>query len=243
MGVNMDNLRVVSWNCGGGFTGDKLEAIQQLDADILVIQECNEKDWTEFLKPKYGDSSDWFSDGKDSGDFPGKNRGVLVLCKKGPKPERLYDNDVKYRYVLPYKISGKKDLALFAVWSKKPVEKRDTYHTSVFAAMEDWEYCGKILKENPALFIGDFNTGSVEGSNSAHWYEKLKDKFWEKEIYNCADGQEWVPTFFRGNGAWLDDHCFATKSLYSKVISFGMGNTDYWRKHSDHCPIIVDFES
>jgi endonuclease/exonuclease/phosphatase family metal-dependent hydrolase len=236
-------MRVVSWNCRYGFTTEKLGAIQQLDADILVVQECSEKDWTGFLKPKYGDSSHWFADGKDSGGLPERNLGVFILCKEGLNPEKLYkDNDVKYRYVLPYKINGTKELTLFAVWTKKPVEKGATYHTPVFNFLKNREYDDKILEDKPALFIGDFNTGSVKSAYSGHWYEELKDKFREKKIYNCAGDQEWAPTFFRGNGAWLDDHCFATESLFSKVISFGMGNADYWCRHSDHCPIIVDFD-
>jgi hypothetical protein len=41
------------------------------------------------------------------------------VCGEGLKPEKLYnDDDVKSRYVLPYKISGKKELTLFAVWTK-----------------------------------------------------------------------------------------------------------------------------
>jgi endonuclease/exonuclease/phosphatase family metal-dependent hydrolase len=236
-------MRVVSWNCHYGLTKEKLDVVQKFNADILVIQECSEKDWTEFLEPKYGDSSHWFADGKDSDGSPGRNLGILILCKEGLKPEKLYkDNDVKYRYVLPYKINGKEELTLFAVWTKEPVEKDATYHTPVFESLENREYGDKIHEDKPALFIGDFNTGSVKGMYNEHWYEVLKDKFREKKIYNCAGDQEWVPTFFRGNGAWLDDHCFATEYLFSKVISFGMGNTDYWRKHSDHCPILVDFD-
>jgi endonuclease/exonuclease/phosphatase family metal-dependent hydrolase len=92
------------------------------------------------------------------------------------------------------------------------------------------------------MIIGDFNTGSIKGSDNEHWYTCLKNKFLGKKIYNCADNQEWAPTFFRGNGSWLDDHCFADESLYSKVISFGMGPRNYWNKFSDHCPIVVDFD-
>jgi endonuclease/exonuclease/phosphatase family metal-dependent hydrolase len=98
------------------------------------------------------------------------------------------------------------------------------------------------LNDKSVILIGNFNTGSVEGANSAHWYEDLKKKFHENHLSNCADSQEWAPTFFRGNGSWLDDHCFATESLHSKVISFGIGNCDDWRKFSDHCPIIIDFD-
>jgi endonuclease/exonuclease/phosphatase family metal-dependent hydrolase len=243
-------MRIVSWNCHYGFTEKKLETIQKFDADVLVVQECSEKDWKGFLKEKlqdkYGSSSHWFGDGKDSDKCEEKNLGILVLCKEGLKPEKLYeDNDVKSRYVLPYKIGGRKDLTLFAVWTKGKDgngAKYKDYHEPVFLAMEDKVYSDKISKDKSAILIGDFNTGSVECTGSAHWYKDLKSKFSEKHLFNCAGSQEWTHTFFRGNGSFLDDHCFATESLYSKLVSFGIGNSDYWRQFSDHCPIIIDFD-
>jgi endonuclease/exonuclease/phosphatase family metal-dependent hydrolase len=233
----MGKLRVVSWNCRYGFFEDKLRAVEKLDADILVIQECGKTDWEGYLKSKYGPSSDWFSDGKDAAGSEERDLGVFVFCKGGPKPERLYTN-AKFRYVLPYKIGGKIDLTLFAVWTKE----KDNYLGPVLEALKDKDYCDKISGDKPAIVIGDFNTGSVKGSDSEHEYTGLKNKFLEKKLYNCAGDQEWTPTFFRDNGSWLDDHCFANESLCSKLISFGIGSRDYWSKFSDHSPIFVDFD-
>jgi endonuclease/exonuclease/phosphatase family metal-dependent hydrolase len=239
-------MRIVSWNCHYGLTGEKLKAIQKFDADILVIQECSRKDWKESLKEKYKESSQWFGDGKESANCLEKDLGVFVLCKEGLTLEPLYkDNEVKSRYVLPYKIGGKKELILFAVWTKGKDSngtKYKDYHEPVFSAMEDKDFSEKISKDKAAILIGDFNTGSVEDANSRHWYENLKDGLGKKQLFNCAGSQEWTPTFFRGNGSWLDDHCFATEFLYSKVVSFDIGNIDYWRQFSDHCPIIIDFD-
>jgi hypothetical protein len=96
----MSGLRTVSWNCRDGLTEDKPEAIQKFGADILVIRECSQKDWEGLLKTRYGASSDWHGDGKDSNGSPGRNRGVFVLCREGLKLEKLYKcDDVKYRYV------------------------------------------------------------------------------------------------------------------------------------------------
>jgi exonuclease III len=246
MGARKIMTRIVSWNCHYGLTEDKLAAIQKFDADILVVQECGKKDWEEFLKGKYGALSQWFSDGKDANNCPKKDLGLFVLCKEGLTLEKLNnDNDVKFRYVLPYKIAGKKELTLFAVWTKgkdNNCVKYKDYHEPVFSAMEDKDFSEKITKDKSAILIGDFNTGSVECANSGHWYENLKNHLGKMRLFNCAGSQEWVPTFFRGNGSWLDDHCFATEFLHSKVISFGIGNRDYWSQFSDHCPIIIDFD-
>jgi endonuclease/exonuclease/phosphatase family metal-dependent hydrolase len=90
------------------------------------------------------------------------------------------------------------------------------------------------------IFIGDFNTGSILGSYNEKWYNNLKEKFCKVKFHNCAADQVWVPTFYKGNGSWLDDHCFATSKLYDEVAFFSIGNPSYWKNYSDHCPIIVD---
>jgi hypothetical protein len=62
--------------------------------------------------------------------------------------------------------------------------------------MEDKVYRDKIAEDKPVILIGDFNTGSVESKDSAHWYGNLKDQFRRKHLFNCAGSQEWAPTFF-----------------------------------------------
>jgi tetratricopeptide (TPR) repeat protein len=138
MEESMSKLRVVSWNCRWGFSEDKFNAVEKLDADILVVQECSKTDWEGYLKSKYGLSSDWFSDGKDADDSEKKDLGIFVFCKEGPKPERLY-TDVKFRYVLPYKIGGKKDLTLFAIWTKGKGNDNQKYKSYLALQYNVWK--------------------------------------------------------------------------------------------------------
>jgi endonuclease/exonuclease/phosphatase family metal-dependent hydrolase len=218
-------MRIVSWNCHYGFTPEKAQAIDVFGTDILVIQECTRTDFDrEELKcflPNF------HCDGIDS------NLGVAVFSKEFEIVKGKVDGE--NRYVVPYNITiAKESFDLYVVWTKKPLGNKSNYHTPVYNVLDDLS----SPKEN-IIFIGDFNTGSIQGAANAHWYEKLKSKFEEKKFLNCANGQEWAPTFFKGNSYWLDDHCFAKTKF--NVISFGIGNPDYWRKYSDHCPIIVDF--
>jgi len=221
-------MKIVSWNCCNGFIPDKTKAIKFFNADILVIQECKESDFE--LEKTNWSSHDYYCDGKDS------DRGIAIFTKK-----YVIDRNLKYfkeenRYVIPYNITGaEKPFILNAVWTKKP-PRDSTYLTPVYNVLEEIH-----ASTNPIIFIGDFNTGSIQGANNAHWYEDLYDSFARKGFINCASGQEWVPTFFRGNKSWLDDHCFASRDFQEKIISFGIGNYDYWRNYSDHCPIIIDF--
>ena len=219
-------MRIVSWNCHYGFTPEKAQAINVFGADILVIQECTQTDYDK--EKSEWSSHDFYCDGEDS------NLGVAILSNKFVIARD--DFDKKNRYVIPYKITGAKEsFVLYAVWTKKPLDNKSSYHTPVYKVLS-----GLSSPNENTIFIGDFNTGSIQGATNAHWYDELKCEFENKDFVNCANEQEWMPTFFRGNSFWLDDHCFATND--SKIISFGIGNSNYWRKYSDHCPIIVDFD-
>ena len=124
------------------------------------------------------------------------------------------------------KIIEDEPFMLMAVWTKKPLDNKSSYHTPVYNALD------RLKEFQRVIFIGDFNTGSVQGAGNAHWYEKLNDRFVKDGFYNCAGSQEWIPTFYRGNGFWLDDHCFASNNL--QTVSFGIGNSGYWTEYSDH---------
>jgi endonuclease/exonuclease/phosphatase family metal-dependent hydrolase len=240
-------MRIVSWNCHYGFDGEKPETIKKLDADILVVQECKEEDGDRLSYAK--ERGDWYGDGLESTGDPKKSLGVGVFCKEGititrlPEWDKSLRNDKRFRYLVPYKVEGKfGSFTLFAVWTKGKIktDADDTheYTEKAHAAIQQYHDTG--LLNGRVVLIGDFNTGSIQGTYNAERYEKLKRAFAEKKFQNCANGQEWVPTFFRGSGSWLDDHCFASSDI--QVVSFGIGNSDYWRKYSDHCPIIVDFD-
>lgn len=233
-------LRIVSLNCcwqKNGFTDVKRNEILKLSPDILLVQECKQDDW---LKLNYSDKNGhWYGDGKEAKGNPNKNIGIGIYCDKqfSIDPTLFINNDLSdMRYALPYivKYQDNEILTLFSVWTK---EGYKNFHEPIINSLEYF-----YEKTNSSIIlIGDFNTGSIQGASNAHWYEDLYDTFAKKGFINCASGQEWVPTFFRGNKSWLDDHCFASSDFQEKVISFGIGNYDYWRKYSDHCPIIVDF--
>jgi endonuclease/exonuclease/phosphatase family metal-dependent hydrolase len=220
-------MKIVSWNCHDGFLKEKAKAIEVFGADVLVIQECK---ITDFDQEKTNWSSyDFYCDEIDS------NLGIAIFSNKyviNRDEKRLNKEN---RYVIPYNITGtEKSFVLYSVWTKKPLDKNSIYLTPVYKVLRD------LPSTELSVFIGDFNTGSIQGANNAHWYEDLDHEFATKGFMNCASGQEWIPTFYRGPKSWLDDHCFASTGFH--VISFGIGNYDYWRKYSDHVPIIVDFD-
>ena len=77
-------MRIVSWNCCGGFFGNKLKTIGESNADILIIPECREIDIEE---SGYDEKNrDWYGDHKEATDISGKinkamDRGIGVFWK------------------------------------------------------------------------------------------------------------------------------------------------------------------
>jgi exonuclease III len=231
-------MRIVSWNCGGryygGFTKKAKFISDYYKPDILVVQECTQKECTDL-------QTEWSNPVWHNDDVDNSSQGIGIFAKTDYKIECISDFDKSFRYVVPYRVTGvKQPFTLIAVWTQQMDStgvKYENYHVPVRKALDVL----KNYKFENSIIIGDFNTGA-DKSDSKQWYTNLATEMKRADLKNCAgeDGQELCPTFFRGNGSWLDDHCFATSDI--KVISFGIGNKDYWMQYSDHCPLIVDFD-
>jgi endonuclease/exonuclease/phosphatase family metal-dependent hydrolase len=237
-------LRIVSWNCHYGFDKEKQDAVMTAyeDADILVIQECREIDsqQDDFLWNR----ADWYGDHREAKDTFGninadKDLGIGIFCKEGIEIKRG-SNNPEFRYVVPYIVTGRgTPFTLIAVWTKGGYAD---YHIPVYKAADSYVF------DTPIILLGDFNTGSIKDYDSKKWYNNLKTKLengqsFGKPLLNCAKEQEWENTYFKGNGKWLDDHCFASKDFFDKLDGFKIGEHEKWIKPelSDHCPIIVHF--
>ena len=177
-------MKIVSWNCCRGFDNRKPETIFAAfpDADIFVIQECREIDMDKAGFDKV--RCDWYGDHKEAETLPGNIRaerdlGIGIFWKDGITVEQDANFDKGNRYVVPYNITwAGKPFGLYAVWTKSGYAD---YHVPVNNSLKKLS-----STEKPIIFIGDFNTGSMRGSQNAHWYEKLKNNFLEKDFYNCA---------------------------------------------------------
>jgi hypothetical protein len=90
-------VRLVTWNCNGAFRR-KLEAIDALDADVLVIQECEDPSQsTHDYKAWAGDHA-WVG--------YGKNKGIGIFPRRGQSIERLAWSDNGFELFLPVRVGG-----------------------------------------------------------------------------------------------------------------------------------------
>jgi exonuclease III len=236
-------MKIVSWNCNGIFGEKEKLAITKPDVDIYVIQECKKEECEKLNSDDVYAS--WFGDCKDS------NRGVGIFSKKF-KFEPLF-KEIKYRYVLPFKVTGDgKEFTLFAIWTKGYIKEDNNgeYIQHIWAAITDPEH-EKYL-QYPTILIGDFNSNKMwdkdykKGNHSAV-ENLLKEKYKIYDVYDPIKGRSEYPTLYwryDPNAPFKVDYCFA--SIDFKLEDVEVGRYEHWVapnvKLSDHCPLIVTFQ-
>ncbi|MDR7209254.1 hypothetical protein [Flavobacterium piscis] len=144
---------------------------------------------------------------------------------------------------------GKIDFTLFAIWANNPQDKDGQYVTQVWKAINYYE---GLIKENKTILIGDFNSNTIwdkprrEGNHSTV-VNKLETKkiFSAYHLYfNQIQGKEEHPTLYmyrHENKPYHIDYCFASSDFISMLESVEVGNYPDWKDHSDHKPLIVNF--
>ena len=86
-------MRIVSWNCNGAFR-KKLHLLEELNADVLVIQEC--EDPVQCRDTHY---KQWATNHLWVGD--NKNKGLGVFAKSGVRLEPLNLDSGRLQLFLP----------------------------------------------------------------------------------------------------------------------------------------------
>ena len=73
-------MKIVTWNCNGAFR-KKYQEIEKLNADIYVIQECENPENTKGEYKNWADRFEWYGDNK--------NKGLGIFAHKGAEIQRL----------------------------------------------------------------------------------------------------------------------------------------------------------
>jgi exonuclease III len=101
-------MRIVTWNCNGAFR-KKFHLLEQLDADLYVIQECEDPAQSK------GDYVDWAQNYLWVGN--NKNKGLGVFSQSKQPIESLDWKADNLQLFLPCKIGD--NFNLLAVWTKQ----------------------------------------------------------------------------------------------------------------------------
>ncbi|MGE4194206.1 MAG: endonuclease/exonuclease/phosphatase family protein [Pseudodesulfovibrio sp.] len=247
-------MKIVTWNCQGALR-KKTETADSLNADILIIQECEDpskstltyKDW----------AGEYLWTGKS------KNKGIGIFSRTGRaithcnwagefKIGGINSNHPAAQWTtsdlelfLPCLIDNR--ITVLAVWTKQAA-------SPIFGHIgQFWKYLQihrTDLANEKTITIGDFNSSSIWDKKDRWWnhsdvvneLEKIGLKSLYHSQFNEEQGRENTPTFYmyrKPEKPFHIDYAFMSGDLLDKS-KLTIGPKSEWLEYSDHMPLIVD---
>lgn len=221
-------MKIVSWNCNGKFR-EKFQDILSINADIYVIQECENPAQSNSLEYKnFAQNYLWTGENK--------NKGLGVFARKGIQLKE--NNWSKYclRNFLSINVNNCFDLV--AVWACKPYIEEYYIYQSINISN---------YNEN-TIIIGDFNSNAIwdakrDVRTHSAIVKQLNDIGLCSAYHHISDesqGRESTQTFYlyrHTNKGYHIDHCFTQEN---NIKSYGVLHNWDWLEKSDHMPILLE---
>jgi exonuclease III len=232
------NLKILTWNCNGAFR-KKFERIDSFEADIVVIQECEDpSQCTDEKYKKWAKNYVWIGDKK--------HKGLGVFCKKDISISKNDWQDDGTKYFISARINEMFDL--IAVWNQRN-NSNDFRYIGQF-----WKYLqinGARMTE--CIILGDFNSNKIWDKNYklcnhsavVRELDELGIGSLYHEIKSEQQGDESLPTFYMYRKLarpYHIDFIFASRAIVQKVHLFEIGDSQNWLDVSDHLPISLDID-
>ena len=189
--MNKKSLRVVTWNCNGALRR-KLERLAALQADVYVVQECEDPAQTKDVAYKtWGANHLWTG--------TNKNKGVGVFAPKELTLRAVSLDLAPLKLFLPCIIDG--DWSLLATWTKQANSPNFGYIGQLWKFLQAHR---AFLAHPRALLIGDLNSNTIWDEWDRWWnHSDVVRELSELGLESCyhrhfaeAQGRETQPTFF-----------------------------------------------
>lgn len=233
-------MKIVTWNCNGAFR-TKYEHITKFNADIYVIQECENP--TECRSPAY---QEWAGNHIWIGDS--KHKGLGVFARPEIELVKLdWTNQYQDHYVkhfLPCRVNQK--FNLLAVWTHQNNSPTFGYIGQL------WKYL-QVNKDklNTAIIAGDLNSNARWDQWDRWWnhsdvIRELKElgiKSLYHEYFGEQQGAETKPTlYFQRNleKPYHIDYIFGSIKYVNSATLVEVGEPHNWLSISDHMPISCE---
>lgn len=235
-------MKIVTWNCNGAFRR-KFGRIAELNADIYVIQECeNPTDSKHIEYQKWAKNYIWKGDTK--------NKGIAIFAKPEITLKELnWSNEFKghnVKHFLPCEIN--EQFNLLAVWTHRNSSPNFAYMGQF------WKYLQiNRDKMKNILLIGDFNSNKIWDEWDRWWnhsdvVNELKELGIESFYHKLKEeeqGKESKPTLYfqrKLDRPYHIDYVFGSKEFGEILSKLDVGIAENWLDISDHMPIITEYE-
>lgn len=234
----MTQLKIATWNCNGAFRR-KLAWADKLEADVLIIQECEDpRRCTDLAYQAFAENYLWCG--------PTKNKGIGVFARQDILLERVDLAVEPLELFLPIKVNG--DWPLLATWTRHANSPNFRYIGQLWKLLQKEK---SFLMHPGAALIGDLNSNK-------RWDEW--DRWWNhsdvvrelREIglvsayhhhFNEAQGEESQPTLYLQRNlakAYHIDYGFF--GIAWKITEVIVGTAADWLEVSDHMPVSFILE-
>ena len=249
-------MKIINWNCNGALR-KKLPLLDKENADIIIVQECEDPSQSTKAFKKWRPNYIWFGDNK--------NKGIGIFAKENIKLEKLeWFNSIditipgsktrtqnwntnQLKLFLPIRVND--SFNILAVWTKGSDDQVFSYIGQL------WKYLqlhSTDITKSPFLIIGDFNSNSIWDKSDRWWnhtdvVEELNTLGFESlyhEQNKEIQGKETIPTFYhqrKMDKKYHIDYCFTSKDFNESRMNIGEYQT--WIEYSDHMPLLIDIIS
>ena len=234
-------MKIVSWNCGGAFR-KKHHLLEPLDADLYVIQECEDPDRSAKQFRSWAAHHLWIG--------TSKNKGIGVFSRTGMDLQLLPWKDDGLQLFLPCRVDNRFNLV--GVWTKHAGSPNFRYIGQL------WKYLQLhkgLMASDPTVLCGDLNSNKQWDEWDRWWnHSDVVRELAEIGMHSLyheqtgeAQGKESAPTLFmyrKPDRPYHIDYAFVPISMIDgSQQTFSVGDPREWLAFSDHMPITFTVTS
>jgi exodeoxyribonuclease-3 len=250
-------MKIVTWNCNGALR-NKTEALDELRADVYVVQECENPALSTSTFQNWAGNYLWIGNSKHKGlgIFPKNGNHVRAADWFGTfsQPGVVNSNQASQwsttdlKLFAPFILNEK--YQVLGLWTK--AENADAFRY----IGQLWKYLQihrDQLRNGNTIVLGDFNSNRIWDKPDRWWnhsdvVEELADIGLQSVYHHQKSerqGEETTPTFFLQrnlNKSYHIDYVFVSNDLLQHC-KVQIGDSRQWLSVSDHMPMSLDINA